>query len=52
MLALTKPEADFSQGCALPVIARRFLATHPPTLSEGPEPLQESPGPMWTCVRP
>jgi hypothetical protein len=30
MLVSTKSEADFSVGCALPVIAYRFLATPSP----------------------
>jgi hypothetical protein len=29
MLAVTKPGRIFREGCALPVIARRFLATRP-----------------------
>src|SRR5215207_10745372 len=31
MLALLEMVADFSRGCALPMIARTFLLTHPPT---------------------
>ena len=30
MLVSLKLGADFSRGCALPVIAQPFLATHPP----------------------
>jgi hypothetical protein len=32
MLVTLKLGAEFSRGCALPVIARRFLATHPSLL--------------------
>jgi hypothetical protein len=32
MLVFTNPTADFSAGCALPIIARSFLVTHPITL--------------------
>ena len=30
MFMFMKPGADFSRGCALPMIVRTFLLTHPP----------------------
>jgi hypothetical protein len=52
MLVSLTLDADFSEGCALPVIAYRFLATHPHALSEGPEPLQRGSAPMRICPKP
>jgi hypothetical protein len=34
MLALLKSDAEFSPGCALPMIARSFLLTHLLTIRE------------------
>jgi hypothetical protein len=43
MLVLAKPGADSSKGCALPVIARRLLATHPHRFAIREMPLGDTP---------